>query len=214
MQPKLIISFDRLGDAAFDVKASLIYNSLKDNKSFPQPWLAYVPQLADLNAAVDNYHILFEAALSRDRVKIASRESARRILTKLLKQLAPYLELIANGDVSKLQTTGYSLRRDIVRSLNLDPLMAPANFHFERGELSGSMVAWADSLPGAGSYHLMTCTGDPNIELNWENRGGFRRCSKIIVPGFTPGTVYYARLCGIGTKGPGVWAVSPGVMAV
>ncbi len=29
-----------------------------------------------------------------------------------------------------------------------------------------------------------------------------------------PGTVYYARLCGIGHNGPGVWAVSPGVMAV
>jgi hypothetical protein len=42
----------------------------------------------------------------------------------------------------------------------------------------------------------------------------FLHCSNIVVNGFTPGTIYYARLRGVGTNGPGVWAVSAGVMAV
>jgi hypothetical protein len=39
-------------------------------------------------------------------------------------------------------------------------------------------------------------------------------CSNIITNSYTPGTVYYARMGGIGNNGPGVWAVSSGVMAV
>lgn len=214
MQPKLIIAFDRLGEPAFDSKADLIRASLTGNANFALPWPAYVPQLADLTTAQGNYHTLFESAHGGDSTKITARADARDTLTAMLKKLAPYLELIADGDVSKLQTTGYDLRHDIVQGNSSNPLPAPTNFTFERGDVSGTMVASADSLPGAGSYILQLCTGDPAVEANWSTRTTSLHCSNILTDGYTPGKIYYARLCGIGTNGPGVWAVSPGVMAV
>ena len=69
-------------------------------------------------------------------------------------------------------------------------------------------------MVGAGSYELSLATGDPAVEANWHDRGTFLHCSNIVTDGYTPGTTYYARLRGIGSNGPGVWAVSPGVMAV
>ena len=214
MQPKLIIAFDRLNEPDFDAKAELINTSLTGNANFSLPWPAYVPQLADITTARTNYHTLYDAAKGGDSVKISARGVARTTLTGLLKKLAPYLELVANGDVAKLQTTGYDLRHDIVQSREEHPLAAPAHFTFERGEVSGTMVASADSLAGAGSYELSICTGDPAVEANWVDKGTFRHDSDITTDGFTPGKIYYARLRGIGSNGPGVWAVSPGVMAV
>jgi hypothetical protein len=214
MQPKLIITFKTLSEPDFDAKAALIYDSLKDNKNFPQPWLANVPQPADLETAVTNYHVLFIAAQSGDHEKITSRGVARTLLTKIFKKLAPYLESVADGSVSKLQTTGYDLRHDIVRSTSPDPLPAPQNLRFYRGDLSGTMVNKASILRGAGSYQLQICTGDPAIEANWRDHGMSMHCSNIVTSGYTPGMVYYSRLRGIGTNGPGAWAVSAGVMAV
>lgn len=214
MQPKLIIAFDRLSEPVFDTKADLIYTSIAANVNFPLPWPAPVPQLPDILAAKTNYHGLFEAAQSGDAGKIAARIIARDALTTLLKNLAPYLELVAAGNVAKLQTTGYDLRHDIVQSNTDDPLPGPTSFSFMRGDVSGTLVASADSLPGAGSYILQTCTGDPAVEANWKPKGTLLHCSKIITDGYIPGTVYYARLQGIGTNGPGVWSVSEGVMAV
>jgi hypothetical protein len=207
MQPKLIITFEKLGYQDFDSKSDLIYTSLKNNPNFPQPWPAYVPQLADIGTAQGNYHTLFEAAHSGDSVKMSARDDARDVLTGMLKGLAPYLELIAAGSVSKLETTGYDLRRDIVQPNNDNPLPAPTGFSFTRGVLSGTMIASADSLTGAGSFILQICTGDPSVEANWTTKTTSRHCSNIVADGYVPGKIYYARLCGIGTNGPGAWAV-------
>jgi len=214
MQAKLIIVFEGMGEPAFDAKADLIYTSLLGNPNFPLPWPPYVPQLPDILTAKNNYHTLFEAAQSGDTGKISARTEARTVLTKMLKKLAPYLELVADGSVPKLQTTGYDLRHDIVQPVNPNPLPAPANLNFVRGDVSGTMVAWADSLAGAGSYILQICTGDPAVDANWTTKTTSLNCSNIITNGYKPGTIYYARLCGIGSNGPGVWAVSPGAMAV
>jgi hypothetical protein len=203
-----------LSEPAFDAKAELINTSLTGNANFPLPWPVYVPQLADISTARGNYHTLYDAAQNGDSVKIAARNAARDALTALLKRLAPYLELVANGDVVKLKTTGYDLRNDIAHSTSSAPLPAPTNFRFTRGYVSGTMSASADSLAGAGSYELNVCLGDPAVEANWKDKGTFLHCSDITVDAFTPGTIYYARLRGIGSSGPGVWAVSPGVMAV
>ena len=214
MQPKLIISFEKLSEPLFDTKTDLIYVSLDGNINYPLPWPVYVPQLADILTAKSVYHTLFEAAQSGDAVKISNRIAARETLTEQLKKLAPYLELVANGDVGKLQSTGYDLRHDSVQPVNPNPLPAPANFNFVRGDVSGTMVAWADSLPGAGSYILQICLGDPSVEANWLTKTTALHCSNIITDSYTPGNICYARMCGIGINGPGVWAVSPGVMVV
>jgi len=52
------------------------------------------------------------------------------------------------------------------------------------------------------------------VEANWVDRGTFRHDSNLVVNGFKSGTICYGRWRGIGTNGPGVWAVSAGVMAV
>ena len=79
----------------------------------------------------------------------------------------------------------------------------------------GRGQSWFHSrLAGAGIFELETCTGDPAVEANWVHQGTYRHCSGITTNGYKAGLIYYARLRGIGSNGYGVWAVSPGVMAV
>ena len=106
MQAKLIITFDPLSITDFMVKAGAIITAMTGNAHYPESWAAQVPTLEQLNTALDAYRDAYHASLTRDTLKIAQRDSARQTLTDLLKRLAPYLELIAQGDTAMLATTG------------------------------------------------------------------------------------------------------------
>jgi hypothetical protein len=85
--------------------------------------------------------------LTRDTLKIALRDTARQVLTNLIKQLAPYLELVAQGDTSILTSTGFDLRHDIVKGTGIDRLPAPADFRVSHGQRSGTLDIHAARLP-------------------------------------------------------------------
>ena len=99
MQPKLIITFEHLNEADFLVKTGVINAALTGNPLYPVPWIAQVPSLETLNAAYSAYQDAYHAALTKDTLKIVLRDTLRAELTVLLKQLAPYLEVIAQGEV-------------------------------------------------------------------------------------------------------------------
>jgi hypothetical protein len=55
MQPKLIVTFDRLSEADFLAKAGAIIASISNNAHFPEPWVAQVPSVKQLNDALKDY---------------------------------------------------------------------------------------------------------------------------------------------------------------
>jgi hypothetical protein len=214
MQPKLIITFDRLGESDFLAKSELINTSLTANANFPLPWPTTVPTPTQLNTAFVAYQSAYNAAATNDSNKITLRVDARDNLTSILKKIAPYLEVVANGSVPMLQTTGYDLRRDANVPVTPAILPAPPNFRVVRGTLSGSLTIMASTLPGAGSYEVQQTTGDPTVEANWLAAGVFRHCSHIDLTGLTPGSKVSLRMRGIGSNGPGVWAPAVTIMVV
>ena len=169
MQAKLITTFDHLSEPDFLAKAGAIVTALTANAQYPEPWAAQVATLAQLTTAYTAYQDGYHAALSHDSLKIALRNSARQALTQLFKQLIPYLELVAQGNTHILATTGYDLRKDIVRGANSDTLPAPADFRITHGLKSGTIDVHIARLPGAGSYEVQIAQGDPTIEDNWQH---------------------------------------------
>lgn len=204
MQPKLIVTFDRLSEADFLVKAGFIIASLTQNANYPEPWATQAPSLAQLNDALNAYRNAYHASLTRDTLKIAQRDTARQTLTNLFKRLAPYLELVAQGNVTILASTGYDLRHDIVRGGN-GPLPAPADFRVVHGAISGTLNLRAAKLSGAGNYEVQIAQGDPTIEANWKHALSSMTCSHILLEGLIPAQTYWLRIRGIG-KGAGAWS--------
>jgi hypothetical protein len=205
MQVKLITTFERLNESDFLAKAGTIVTNLTANPNYPEPWAVQVATLAQLttsySAYLDNYH----AAINHDMLKIALRNSARLALTEQLKALIPYLEMLAQGDTHILATTGYDLRKDVVRGGSADILAAPVDFRVGHGAKSGSFDIHIAKLLGAGSYEVQITENDPSIEANWRHAMSSLTSSHILLEGLTPGKAYWVRVRGIGTAGAGVW---------
>ncbi|MFZ4704022.1 MAG: hypothetical protein ACOYMG_28590 [Candidatus Methylumidiphilus sp.] len=109
------------------------------------------PSSAQLNEAFKVYLDAYHASLTRDTLKIRQRDTARQTLTNLLKHLASYLEVIAHLDTDKLSTTGYNLRKDIVRGIHGGILPASADFKISLGTKSGTLVLHVARLARAKS---------------------------------------------------------------
>ena len=214
MQAKLIISFENLSEPDFLARTETINSSLAANAAFPGPWPAPLTGPASLATLFNQYKNAFNAALTHDDAKISLRNDMREGLTVFLKKLAPYLELVANGSVAALQTTGFELRRDSTRTGGSDPLPAPEDFSVVRGELSGTLIAHARKLKGAASHLVQITEGDPTVEANWKDYEIVVNCNRIEIVGQTPGKVVSVRLRAIGLAGPGAWTSPVSLMAV
>jgi hypothetical protein len=209
MQPKLIIAFKDPGNPAFPTRAEGISKALTGNTHFPEPWPAPLPSSAQLAADVAAYQSAHIAARPGDKQKIALRDAARAVVTAELKRLALYLEMVADGDVAALMSTGYDLRHATVKASGANPDILPAaeDFRVSRGVLSGTITLHARKLAGAGAYEVQTTVADPTQEPGWVGGGVFTRCSKIELSGLAPGAVVSARLRGIGSHSPVAWPV-------
>ena len=205
MQPKLVIAFDPLSEAEFQAKVGHILASLSNNPYFPEPWPEPVPSLAQLNAAYMVYLDAYHASLTRDSLKIRHREAARDALTDKLKHLASYLELVAHHDTDKLSTTGFDLRRDIVRGIHGGTLPAADKFWAEHGPKSGTVMLHVARVAGAKLYEVQIAQGDPSVEENWKPATTSATGSHILLEGLTPAQTYWFRVRAMGSGGPGLW---------
>jgi hypothetical protein len=214
MQAKLIISFQRLSEADFQAKAGHILASLTGNPHYPQPWAAQAPSLEQLNHALNAYREAYHASLTHDTVKIRQRNDARQALTELFVRLAPYLEMLAQGDTDILTGTGYDLRKEPQRGQNSGTLPAPGGLRVAHGPLSGSLEVRVDRLPGAGSYEVQTAQGDPTQEANWKHALTSTTSTHIPLENLNPGQTYWVRVRAIGSAGNGVWTEAVNVIVV
>ena len=205
MQPKLVIAFDPLSEAEFQAKVGHILASLSNNPYFPEPWPEPVPSLAQLNAAYMVYLDAYHASLTRDSLKIRHREAARDALTDKLKHLASYLELVAHHDTDKLSTTGFDLRRDIVRGIHGGTLPAADKFWAEHGPKSGTVMLHVARVAGAKLYEVQIAQGDPSVEENWKPATISATGSHILLEDLTPAQTYWFRVRAMGSGGSGLW---------
>ena len=124
------------------------------------------------------------------------------------------MELVADGNRAVLETTGYDLVHDTAHGAEPVTLPAPADLQVERGPLSGALLVRVRALKGAGSYEVQLASADPAVETNWKAGVLSKTATHIELKGLTPGTLYYVRVRGIGSHGPGAWAQSPGIRTV
>ncbi len=215
MQAKLITTFSNLSEPNFLAKAGAIVIALKKNANFPEPWITQVGTYADLLAAYTAYQSGFDAAANGDRILIGQRKAARDALETRLHLLAPYLEAVAAGNILKLNSSGYDLRKDIVRGAHPEILSAPTDFNVKHGKLSGQAILHAARLPGAKTYVAEYTEGDPHDSATvWVGTNIFTTCSKMEINGLVRGKSYWFRVCGVNGAGYGAWTDPAGLMVL
>jgi len=206
MKPRLIVSFHHHSEAQFQAKVGFIINQLTGNSHYPEPWVPQVSSLAQLNDALNNYRLLYTDGTARDTARTRARNAARETLEAMLHQLASYLELMAQGDATMLESTGYDLRRATVRSpVNNEPLPAPSDFRVTRGRVSGTLEVHMARQSGAMSYEVSISQGDGSPSGDWQHAIIAVSGMRIVLEGLPPGEFFWVRARGISSKGPGMW---------
>lgn len=215
MQAKLIITFEPMGDPALITVGGGIVEALTDNSHFPEPWAGPVSGVAPLALAVEAFRSAYYAALSRDVFKIAERNQRRAELQRMLRQVAIYLELTADGDVAKLSTTGFELRRDAGRGraggagMAMPP--APRDLRLTMAGSRGVVELNAVNLPGVIGYEIQISTGDPSAEASWIYCKLAPTLRRVLLDGLPSGPVW-VRVRAVGRGGNGAWTVPVSVL--
>jgi hypothetical protein len=214
MQPYLIVSFDRYNEPSSLLRVETIAPSLTGNANFPTPWPAQVPDPAAISSAVTNFQVAYKNAAGGDRAAIKVRKGQRTALSTMLRTTAHYLEIVAAGDVAKLATTGYGMRKDVVKSIAATPLGALTGLKVTRAPLSGGLIVHATAASQADVYHVQVATADPSVAANWGPTQEFVHCNRIALTGLTPNQTAYVRIRGFNKNGPGVWTTSAGILVL
>lgn len=163
MKAKLIITFSPLSGPDFLIKAGTIVDALRANPNSPELWPAQVSSFSQLETAYNAYRDALHAAANRDRIKIAEQYSARETLTGILRSIAGYLEVIAQGNTTRLAGSGY----DLARISSATPAKFPPPRIFGSSAARSSASCWSTPpawpVPQAMRRASRRATRPPNL---------------------------------------------------
>lgn len=214
MDNMIVSNFNKLKDADFLGQAQLIVTSMTDNAAFPEPWPATVPSLAQIQSDLAAFQAAYTATSAGDRTRVEERKNARAKLANDLNLLGFNVQLVAQGDTTKLEGSGFPLRQRA--PLTLAPLAPdpPASVKLVRGPVSGSVIIRASRVPQAGSYDVQFTAGDPTVEGNWIDAGVYKNCRRIELQGLATMKTYSVRMRALGSAGYGAWTVPTSVVVL
>jgi hypothetical protein len=189
---KIITDFTRLSDPALEVKAQAIVAAMTDNPNYSKP----VPELTVVNTAITTYTTALSAAMTRDKTSVATKNDARFALISILLDLGSYVTFTAQGDKTKLVSSGYTLAKD---RLPAPDITKPEGIDAANGVNTGEVFVSVIAVPNAKSY-VHQFTSDPvTAASNW-TRTTTTKC-KHTFDGLPSGSKLWFRIAAVGSKG-------------
>jgi len=146
---KLITNYYKYTDADLDVAASTAVTDLTGNANFT----FNNGELTTLTAATTKYHNTLAALATGGTAAVIEKNAARTDLLNALNVIATQINLQANGDLLKLETTGMALVAQPQR--RVEPM--PGNLYVENGNGSDLFVS-VDVSPAGDNGTLFAYT--------------------------------------------------------
>ena len=189
MKPKILTNLGKYADANLKDKSVYITTSMTGNPFFESP----IPSITEVQGAVKAYSNALEAAAGLDRVKVAEKNQARKVLLGLLTQLGLYVMSVANGDAYMLTSSGFTL----AKTPEPGKLANPGTVTLSSGVTSGQMVSSIKRTKYARVYSYEIADKYANDVGNWT--ATHTTTSKHVFNGLVPGKQYWVRVAAIGT---------------
>ena len=190
----LLASYEKAPFPEYLVSVETIISSLTGNVYFAATWPVHLPSLETITAKFASLRVAYQAALSRDVHKIAERDQIRAELNLMLRQIRPFLEMTANGDMAILKSTGFPLRTEYTRNPHPAPLPAPTGLRVTHGPGSGNLDLHVNKEPSAGGYEAALTYGDPTDESSWVHASTSTTASHIPVRDQPLGQILWVRV--------------------
>jgi hypothetical protein len=183
---RVALTFATLPKDQLNSMLILLLVCLKNNPLFPNLPIAYTA----LVALVTDYQTKLAASAVGGQVDTAAFQEARDAVVAALRQIAGYITSLGLTNASDVLSSGFDI---ILPGKNPQQPLAQPVFALDNsapGQLGVSLPA----VPNAKAYHVQYAIGNgPMIDL-----GIFPNTKNIVIPGTTAGTLYSARIQGIG----------------
>jgi hypothetical protein len=158
MKRKVLTTF-QLTEEMLLVQAKTVIYSMTNNPNFENP----MPSTTELDAlclAYDN--ALIKAKQTKSFQDVEAKNISKSTLQNALTVMANYVNLMANGDVAKLESSGFELNKIAQKHGILD---APHAIHLS-SNLEGQVDIRIDKVENAGGYLISYKASDEEI---WQN---------------------------------------------
>jgi hypothetical protein len=194
--PKITMPFSGMSDSNFETKAQSIYARMLGNAYFANP----TPTLAALLEAINAYSAALTLAQTREKNAVALKNDARAAVTALLIQLASFVMTAANGDKTKLISSGY----DLASEGGVTNLEKPTSIELMDGKNAGELVVKIPSVKGAKSYGPQYTSDPLTADNQWVQV--ITTTSKYTFNGLGSGKKYWCRVAAVGPYGQVVYS--------
>jgi hypothetical protein len=171
---------------------------------YPAP----VPTVADTQTALNNFSAAVAAKADGGQSATAKKNNLRLILVGLLRQLASYVGVACQGDMTNLLLSGFPIQKPTRAPIGILP--APQNLTVAHGALSGSLDAAVNPVFGASTYNW-TCTAATAGAVPLT---GQSTAASYTFSGLTPGVSYTIACNAVGAAGPSNWSNPASLIAV
>jgi hypothetical protein len=199
--PKIVYTFRRMGNEKLQSFTNGVIIALTNNANFP----TLQDELAILNTAYEAYVVAAGNALQGSAAQRALRNEKKAELVALLDSMADHVMVVANGNRTKLVSSGFRLNNEN----NTPSLVVIEDFRVYNGTNSGEMITeakvqdaltinvyhTADPITPDSDWKLHQCSTRKCIITNLEQ--GQKRWYKISVTGHRNQVVESAPVMGI-----------------
>lgn len=184
---KISINLNNLNDAALQVKAEHIIDSLTNNEYFTSP----TPSLSEVQTALQEFTTAVVKAKEGARVDVSIKNDKKKILVSLLRTLALYVQFEGDSNETALTSSGFTLQKT---PQPIGILAKPKNFKVVSLHPGAVKISMA-TVYGAKSYVY-----DYRVkgETTWQSINDTR--ANIIISNLTKVTEYEFRAVAIGVN--------------
>lgn len=205
---RLILSYTHLTDYELSTLAGRMLAAMTDNAHFESP----IPALADIEPLVNDYRAKHEIASRRgSALEVSEKNESRRLLLEALKQLAFYVNVVADGSHPVLVSSGLVLASQPGEVFVPD---VPRLLRLRDGRISGQMRLNFESVKDAYEYlYTVSDTVDEQGNIVWPEPQLTTRSNLNYIDQVEPGKTYYARVRARNAKGLGDWSETVSLIA-
>lgn len=186
---RIIKSYKRKADSNLLTFSQNVYDKTSASAVLVNP----TPTMASLLAGITTYSVALAAAVSRDRLQVAIKNTARAALIVLLDELADYVTLVAQGNLDVILDSGFDPNKIAGSVIIGTPILV-----FKNGPNSGDLITIAENASSAkGIVHEIT--PDPiTAESSWISVGSTKKSNTFT--GLPKAINYWGRVVSIGSK--------------
>jgi hypothetical protein len=188
---------NRVDDAVLCSNTGTIIQEMTENAAiYDDP----LPPLAKVQTALDNFTNSILVKADGGRSATSRKKACRKVLTDLVRQLASYVQVACQGDLTNLILSGFPHHKPVREPVG--QLTKPPGPVLKHGPQLGNITARIKPVKGAVNY-------------NWRITANLPGAVPVIVQdtaathvftGLTAGVCYTVDVCVLGTAGPTDWS--------